>query len=80
MNKKVSFTTKPSNRVASADADKWVENRETPAAEPSEPMKRLTIDVPFSLHRRMKLSCVQRGNKMSDEIRALLAQHYQAEV
>ena len=43
-------------------------------------MKRLTIDVPLSLHRRLKLSCVKRGHKMADEIRALLEQHYQAEV
>lgn len=79
MSKKVSFAAKPSNRAISADADKWVENRETPAPESGEPMKRLTIDVPLSLHRRLKLACVKRGHKMTDEIRALLEQHYQAE-
>ncbi len=79
MSKKVSFAAKPSNRAISADADKWVEHREPSAPESGEPMKRLTIDVPFSLHRRLKTSCAQRGSKMADEIRALLEQHYQAE-
>ena len=70
MSKKVSFAVKPSNRAISADADKWVEHRETPVSESGEPMKRLTIDVPSSLHRRLKMSCVQRGSKMADEIRS----------
>ena len=69
MSKKVSFAAKPSNRAISDEADKWVENREAPVTEPSEPMKRLTIDVPLSLHRRLKLACVKRGHKMADENR-----------
>ena len=80
MSKKVSFAAKPSNRAISDDADKWVEHRKAPVPESSEPMKRLTIDVPLSLHRRLKISCAQRGHKMADEIRGLLEQHYQAEV
>jgi len=79
MSKKVSFAAKPSNRATSTDADKWVEHRETPVTESGEPMKRLTIDVSSSLHRRLKISCAQRGSKMADEIRTLLEQHYQAE-
>ena len=79
MSKKVSFAAKPSNRATSTDADKWVERRETPVTESGDPMKRLTIDVPSSLHRRLKISCAQRGSKMADEIRTLLEQHYQAE-
>jgi hypothetical protein len=78
MSKKVSFNAKPSNRPVSAEADKWVEQRATPAVS-VEPMKRLTIDVPESLHRRLKTSCANRGSKMADEVRALLEQHYQAE-
>ena len=35
-------------------------------------MKRLTIDVPESLHRRLKMSCAGRGVKMADEIRSAL--------
>jgi plasmid stability protein len=39
-------------------------------------MKRLTIDIPASLHSRIKVSCAQRGVKMADEIRELLATHF----
>ncbi|WP_425604529.1 MULTISPECIES: plasmid partition protein ParG [Stenotrophomonas maltophilia group] len=39
-------------------------------------MKRLTIDIPESLHRQIKASCAQRGAKIADELRALLAEQY----
>jgi hypothetical protein len=39
-------------------------------------MKRLTIDVPASLHSRIKVQCAQSGQKMADVIRALLAEHF----
>jgi hypothetical protein len=35
-------------------------------------MKRLTIDIPDALHRRVKSRCGQDGVKMADVIRALL--------
>jgi hypothetical protein len=41
-----------------------------------EPMKRLTIDLPASLHKRVKSGCAQRGVKMADEIRRLLEAHF----
>ncbi|MCI1140275.1 hypothetical protein MOQ14_16975 [Stenotrophomonas maltophilia] len=39
-------------------------------------MKRLTIDIPESLHRQIKASCAQRGAKIADELRAILAEKY----
>ncbi|MBH1489493.1 hypothetical protein JY426_03575 [Stenotrophomonas maltophilia] len=39
-------------------------------------MKRLTIDIPEGLHRQIKASCAQRGAKIADELRALLAERY----
>lgn len=44
------------------------------AAEKPEPpkMKRLTIDIPDSLHRRVKSRCGQDGLRMADVIRDLL--------
>ena len=71
MNKKVTFGVKPD--AARADeatkADDWVNNREA--------TKRLTIDVPASLHARIKSQCALRGVKMTDELRDLLEQHFQ---
>lgn len=72
--KKVSFGGKPTN-VANLSADHWVENRET---QPKEAMKRLTIDVPVSLHKRIKSQCVMDGLVMADAIRDLLDQRFPA--
>lgn len=74
MNKKVSIGAKPTNKAAPAQADAWVENRSTDN-EP-EAMKRLTIDVPASLHRAIKTQCAMRGTKIADEVRELLIQKY----
>jgi hypothetical protein len=36
------------------------------------PMKRLTIDIPESLHTRIKIACAANRQKMADAVRALL--------
>ena len=41
-------------------------------------MKRLTIDIPESLHRTIKSQCAMRGTKIADEVRDLLVQKYEA--
>ena len=74
MNKKVTIGAKPqqSRPAAVPDPDEWVR---TGRAEP-EPMKRLTIDVPASLHTRIKVDCARRGVKIADEVRTLLERHF----
>lgn len=75
--KKVQIGAKPIKKTAQADADKWVENRESVAVvSEAEKMKRLTIDVSVSLHRRMKAACAMRGTNMADEVRSLLLEKY----
>jgi hypothetical protein len=74
MTKKISIGTKPTNKPAPAAADAWVENRSS--GDEPEPMKRLTIDVPASLHRAIKMQCAARGTKIADEVRELLMQKY----
>ena len=73
--KKVSLGPKPTAKPAVQDADEWVKNREVVAAE-KEPNKRLTIDVPESLHRAIKMQCAARGAMIADEVRELLIQKY----
>lgn len=70
MTKKIAFGTKPTNKPAPVAADAWVESRE------AESMKRLTIDIPESLHRTIKAQCAMRGTKIADEVRELLLQKY----
>lgn len=74
MSKKVAFSPKPANHQP--NADKWVGERSIPST-PTEDMKRLTIDIPQALHRKIKVSCAARGSKMADEIRSMLERHYQ---
>lgn len=73
MSKKIAFDARPKKSAASrtAKADAWVNHRAM------EGMKRLTIDVPASLHARIKSQCALRGAKMADEVRSLLEQHFQ---
>ncbi|EAU0274700.1 hypothetical protein BH016_25195 [Salmonella enterica] len=72
--KKVQIGTRPSNKPAPVAADAWVESRSN--GDEPEQMKRLTIDVPESLHRQIKTACAQRGTKIADEVRELLLQKY----
>jgi hypothetical protein len=71
MSKKVSFGTQPVAKPA-VTPEQWVESR---TAE-EEKTKRLTIDLPESLHRRVKMECARRGTKMADEIRKLLEEEF----
>lgn len=86
MTKKVAFPAKPISKAA----NDWVANKpevevtEPPATEPpkvkeeqpKEEMKRLTIDIPESLHRTIKSQCAIRGTKIVDEVREMLLQKY----
>jgi hypothetical protein len=74
MPKKISITAKPVREPASAE--QWVESGKTEGGG----MKRFTIDVPESLHRRIKIQCAAQGLKMAEEIRALLEKHFPPKV
>jgi hypothetical protein len=86
--KEVKFTRRPGAAPAPADAaEAWINAPRSPeeavrpvaAAVTEEPMKRLTIDIPESLHIRVKSQCAKRGTKMADEIRTLLEGHFPKE-
>jgi hypothetical protein len=70
--KKVSFGSKPSAAGQSGSADDWVHARERPV----EPAKRLTIDIPESLHRRVKTACAMENLVMADVVREMLEQRF----
>ena len=78
--KKIAIGTKPTAKPAApAPVDTWVESRTATAEageDAPEPMKRLTIDIPESLHREIKAQCAMRGAKIADEVRELLLQKY----
>ena len=80
--KKISIGAKPTAKPAPEAADAWVECRGAAeraaeqAAEQAEPMKRLTIDIAESLHRRIKAQCAMDGTKIADQVRELLVQKF----
>ena len=77
MSKSVSFA-RPA-RPAQPEADAWVggggaeavASATKPAKQPV-PMKRLTLDIPEELHRRVKSGCATRGEKIADVVRRYL--------
>lgn len=70
--KKIDFGAKrPSTSPPVADIDQWVANQS-----PVEPMKRLTIDVPISLHKRIKSQCALDNLVMADVVRELLERRF----
>lgn len=72
MAKSVNFGSKPAATAAPPTAEQWVEQRIV------EGTKRLTLDLPASLHTRIKTQCSARGRKMVDEIRAILEREFPA--
>lgn len=66
--KRVAISTKPKKEEA---AEAWVADRGQP-----EKMRRLTIDIPASLHGKIKAHCAVRGVAMADELRELLLDKY----
>ena len=78
MKKKVTIASKPGLKEKEAvTPDEWVGMANKP--EPGEPTKRFTVDVPLSLHTRVKTSCAMEGIKMADVVRHLLEQRFPRE-
>lgn len=60
-------------------AEAWVATAEpVKPAKPDVPTKRLTVDVPEDLHRRIKVDCAGKGVQISDVVRDILAKEFPA--
>lgn len=75
MNKRVSFARPRTPR----SAEDWVSGAGGEADRPapvagaaSVPMKRLTLDIPEELHRRVKSGCALRGETIVEVVRRFL--------
>jgi hypothetical protein len=73
--KKITIGSKPTSKSGPTSPDDWVIDR----SRSGEPMKRLTIDIPESLHQRVKSQCALNGEKMADVVRALLEKQFKPE-
>ncbi len=70
--KKITIGCKPTAKNPTTSPDDWVSNRFVE----DEPIKRLTIDIPLSLHQRVKSQCALQGENMADVVRELLVNHF----
>jgi len=77
--KKVNITKKPTAK----DVDEWVTSQEAEReransaakktrAKKKVPMKRLTLDIPEKLHKKLKIQAAKEGRTMADIIREIL--------
>lgn len=74
MPKKVAM---PQPRPVAATPDDFVARKTEPQA-PTEATKRLSVDVPVSLHKRLKIVCANREMNMADAMRDFIAQGVRA--
>ncbi len=79
--KKVPITKKPTATETPRSLDDWVSSPEIPEEEKPpetkpEKMKRLTLDIPQSLHRAIKRKAIDEGQTMAELLRTLLEQNY----
>lgn len=72
MSKDVSFHGRPPSKDSKA-ATAFASLKLKP---PQEKNKRLTIDIPASLHRRMKLQCVEEELAIADVVRTFLEKRF----
>jgi hypothetical protein len=81
MSKTVSMKTNPrSKEPTPSDLDAFVHgNASTPPRPQKEAMKRLTIDVASSLHKRIRRACLEKDVDMASEIRRILEAQFPAE-
>lgn len=80
MSKQISVPPKPQPASPPTTAAEWIGRQETPQAADNsnaEQLVRLTFDIPESLHRRLKITCAQRGIKrMATELRRILEEKF----
>jgi hypothetical protein len=70
MPKKVNFGANPKSSQPAPNADDWVQQQASvDDNQVTEPMRRLTIDVPEELHRRLKITAASRNMAMADLVR-----------
>jgi hypothetical protein len=63
----------PQPRPVAATPDDFVAHKPAPEVS-AEPTKRLSVDVPVSLHKRLKIVCASREINMADAMRDFIAE------
>jgi hypothetical protein len=58
-------------------ADDWVGQKPEPV-KPAEPMVRISVDLPESMHTKFKMLCVSQRQKMAEAVRVLIERKVEA--
>jgi hypothetical protein len=79
--KSINFNTNPRNKpqpdTNALDAFVQGQQIKDPVVEKT-PMKRLTFDIAANLHKRIRMTCLDRGKDMAEELRRLLEENFPA--
>lgn len=84
MTKSVTIKANPRNKPAADPRalDVFVQGEDersaTAVKAPKVPMKRLTFDVAADLHKRIRMTCLERGKDMAEELRRILQENFPA--
>jgi predicted DNA binding CopG/RHH family protein len=71
MNKRLTIShVPPTKELTQEEIDNYVNDRTLP--EEKEPTKRLTMDIPESLHRDFKAKCSKQGLTIADKVREMV--------
>lgn len=84
MSKSVAINANPRNKPAADPSalDAFVQGKAEPVAAairekaPKVPMKRLTFDIAADLHKRIRITCLERGKDMAEELRRILEENF----
>lgn len=82
--KSVTFNPNPRNKpqadTKALDAFVHGKTAQTTEGPPTEkkPLKRLTFDIDADLHKRIRMTCLQRGKDMAEELRRILEENFPA--
>jgi hypothetical protein len=78
MTKKIEIGSKPTRR-SSTTSNEWPGLEAAAKEMTAELTKRLTLDVPFSLHQRLKVKTTVEGSSISDVVRQLIVNYVDGE-
>jgi hypothetical protein len=82
--KSVTFNPNPRNKpqadASALDAFVSGERIQPSSQQPVEkkPLKRLTFDIAADLHKRIRMTCLDRGKDMAEELRRILEENFPA--
>lgn len=79
--KSISFDTNPRSKAQPSALDAFVhgnvpQERAKEKSHGKKPLKRLTFDIDADLHKRIRMTCLERDKDMAEELRRILEENF----